>query len=92
MKRIKLKKYISYYIEWNDTYSFQGWHDEEGIDERTVENSLQQTTAFFIKEDKHWLVFCMHLNHHEGFEEYGIVCWIPKGAVVKIKQLYENKR
>ncbi len=87
MKQIKLKKGEKYWIEWNDTYTFQGWHDEDSIDERTVLNSFQSTIGFYVKGDKDWLILCMHLNLQDGFDTYGNVCWIPRGCVVDIKKL-----
>lgn len=88
----KLKKYTMYCYKWNDTYSFQGWHDEEGIDEKTVENQLQISVGIFIKEKNGWIMFSTHHNDHEGFEEYGIVTWVPKGCIISIERLYVKKQ
>ena len=85
MKEIKLQKGEKYLIEWDDTYSFQGWHDDEAIDSETVKNQLQSTVGFYIKKDKSWLIFCMHYNPNEKFETYGIISWIPRGCIRTIK-------
>ena len=87
MKTIKLQKGEKYLIEWNDTYSFQGWHDDESIDDKTVQHHFQSTVGFYIKQSKDWIIFCAHYNPHEGFNSYGIISWIPTGSILNIKKL-----
>lgn len=87
MKTIKLQKGEKYLIEWNDTYSFQGWHGEDDVDERIVKTHFQSTVGFYIKKNKDWVIFCAHHNPHEGFSEYGLLSFIPTGCILNIKKL-----
>ena len=87
LKTIKLHKGKKYLIEWNDTYTFGGWHDDEDIDKRTVQNHFQSTIGYYIKQKSNWIIIAMHYNPHEGFNDYGNLCWIPTGSILKINTL-----
>lgn len=77
-----------YYFRWNDTYSFQGWWDEDEILKKSQSiSNFQETCGFYVMTHKDWIVIATHYNVHEGFSPWGGVCWIPKGAVNYVKEL-----
>jgi hypothetical protein len=80
----KLQKNKIYLIEWVDTYSYSGWHDENNVDKLTQKDIIK-TTGFFIKETNFFVILAMSLNTYEDFAPYGNIKWIPKGCIVKIK-------
>lgn len=82
-----LKKGHIYLFEWNDTYSYTKWVDEEDIDELT-QKVVQSSTGIFVKETKDWYIIAMHKNPHDNFRPWGTPCWIPKQCVKKVRRLY----
>jgi len=82
-----LKKHNKYEIHWIDTYTYSGWYNEEGIDEKT-DNHADISIGFFVKETKNFIILCMGLNtSNSDFSPYNTIKWIPKGFIKKIKLL-----
>lgn len=81
------KKGKIYRFEWNDTYSFDGWKNEEEIKELTLKNPLQITIGFFIEETDRWYIIGTNKNSHEHYKTWGCITWIPRGVVEKIQEL-----
>ena len=84
---MKLKKGHVYQFEWNDTYTYQGWHNMASIEAKTCEHGFQTTVGFYLKTISEWHVIAMHYNAQEGFDPFGNICWIPKGCVISAKKL-----
>jgi hypothetical protein len=87
VKNEKLIKGNYYLFSWLDTYNFNEWHSEKDIDEKTVNGAFQESAGFFVKKYRNWIIIAMHRNTNAPFMEWGDVCWIPKGSILKIKRL-----
>ena len=87
-KEKKLKVGGKYEIEWLDTFSFNGWWNEDELKTKTKKmNYLQRSVGILAREDKDWIVLATHENPSKDFSRWGHPDWIPKGVIKRIKEL-----
>ena|SRR3990167_2615019 len=92
MKKGKLKIGSKYEIEWLDTFSFNGWWNDEELEKKTQKmNYLQRGVGILAKEDKDWIVLATHENPSKDFARWGHPDWIPRGCIRDIKKLKYEK-
>lgn len=84
LKKIKQGDIIE--IKWVDTYGYNGWYDEEGINEKT-RNDTCKFIGYFIKETKEYFIICMGLENNGDFNPYNKPTWIPRGFIKSIRKL-----
>lgn len=82
----KYKKDDVLEIKWTDTFGYNGWEDDEGIDKRTNKEDCL-FVGYLIKETKAYFIICMGLDKNKDFFSYNKPCWIPKGFVNSIRKL-----
>lgn len=89
MKKAKLIRGEKYEFLWVDTYNFLGWHHEDDIDGKTIDREFQSTLGYFIKNIKEWHIVAAHHNPNvdDGFPEWGNVVYIPRSAILKVRNL-----
>jgi len=85
----KLVKHSLYLVEWIDAYAYNGWYKEEEIDERTKTGS-EKTIGFLVKTTDTFIILAMSLASNPDLAPYGMVKWIPKKCVLKIKKINEK--
>ena len=77
-----------YEIKWFDTFSFNGWWDDDDLMEKTKKMTyLQRSVGIFAGQDKNWIILVTHENPHEDFVRWGHPDWIPKGVIQSIKKI-----
>ena len=85
---MKYKKGGKYEVKWIDTFSFNGWWDDDELKKKTQEMSyLQVSVGIFAAEDKHWIVLATHENPHKSMAHWGHPDWIPKGCIKSVRKL-----
>lgn len=78
----------SYEIEWNDTFSFNGWWDDDELKEKSKEMSyFQRSVGIYAGEYFGWVVLVIHENPNNKFSRWGHPDFIPKKSIKKIKRL-----
>ena len=84
----KLKIGGKYEIHWLDTFSFNGWWNDEELENKTKEMSyLQKSIGILAREDKDWLVIATHENPSKYFARWGHPDFIPRGCIKSIREL-----
>ena len=77
-----------YLIQWVDTFSFNGWWDNDELKKKAKEMSyLQDSVGIYAGTYHGWIVLCTHENPNKGFTRWGHPDFIPQGCVKKIKKL-----
>ena len=85
---INLKIGKKYHIQWVDTFSFNGWWEDEELKKRAKEMSyLQDSVGIFAGEYYGWIVLCTHENPNKAFSRWGHPDFLPKTSIKKIKEL-----
>ena len=85
---MKLIKGKMYQVEWLDTFSFNGWWNDDELREKSKRmNYLQVSAGIFAGEDKNWIILATHKNPDSEFNTWGHPDWIPKGTIKSIKRL-----
>ena len=88
MRIPKMKIGDKYEIYWLDTFSFNGWWDDEELKKKTIKmNYLQRSVGILAGEDKDWIILATHENPIKDFARWGHPDWIPKGVIKKIKKI-----
>ena len=89
IKKLKVGKI--YKIEWDDTFSFNGWYDDEGLKSKTKDmNYLQKSVGIFAGEYQGYIIIATHENPNKDFNGWGHPDWIPRGCIKKIKELKDD--
>ena len=78
----------SYEIEWFDTFSFNGWYNDEELENKTKKmNYLQRSVGIFAGEYHNWIILATHENPNESFAKWGHPDWIYRGTITKITKI-----
>lgn len=83
-----MKKNKIYYIYWHDTLGIEAWCDWEQIENQAracKEN--QETVGVYLGSVYGYEVFASTLNKSNNMLPYANVALIPKGCIVKIKEV-----
>lgn len=85
---MKLIKGKNYEIEWFDTFSFNGWYDDEELKKKILQmNYLQRSVGIFAGEYDGWIILATHENPNKSFCRWGHPDWIPKGCIKKMRKI-----
>ena len=83
----KYKKGDILEIKWIDTFGYNGWYDDEKIDEKTKKDIIKDV-GYLIKETKEYYIICMGIETTKtDFFPYNCPKWIPKGFINSIRKL-----
>ena len=84
----KMKVGEKYEIKWVDTFSFNGWFDDDELKGKAKEMAFFQTSVgIFAGEYYGFVVLAMHENPHKQFARWGHPDWVPKEVIRSIKRL-----
>ena len=81
-----MKKGKVYEILWKDTYAYNGWYDEDEINDLTSQDTTT-SVGYFIKEKNGYVILVQGIEKHKDFKPYRSPVWIPKGYISAIKEL-----
>ena len=73
-------------IKWIDTFGYNSWFSEEGIDEKTRVDDCK-FIGYLVKETKEYFIICVGLDGNQDFDTYNKPTWIPKGFITSIRKL-----
>ena len=80
-----MKLHQKFEIQWNDTFSNEGWWTKKGLElMRQNMDYLITTVGYYVSEDKMFITLAMSIAPTKA--SYGMLKHIPKGCIVKIKK------
>jgi len=85
---MKLKIGEKYHIYWVDTFSFNGWWNDDELKIKSKKMVMfQESVGFFAGEYSGFIILATHFDSDKDFKNWGHPDWIPKGCIKKIRKL-----
>lgn len=87
MKNINIGDIV--YVEWVDTFSYNGWYSNDEISKKTEEGeNLMISAGIFGGQKGSFIIVCgIYSPTVLSHSPFGHPNWIPKGAVKKLVKL-----
>jgi hypothetical protein len=77
------------WVKWLDSMSHGGarWHSQEEFEPMAVEDMTCESSGFLVDESDHAITIVQSINSEEWHSEFVI----PKGCIVKMKELHVGR-
>lgn len=83
-----MKKNKIYYVYWHDTLGIDEWSNWETIENQAKLCAMnQETVGVYIGSSSGYEIFASTLNKSNNMLPYANISLIPKGCIVKIKEI-----